>query len=110
NNGKRKLTFPNATYILQRGEWEQARIDKADSYESDHLEILNGTENLQLVDGDGSIDSFIHFELSGGHSEFHQVFKVEAYNKLFFYGGDEWPEPEQALKRFAAKYDFDGRK
>jgi hypothetical protein len=27
-----------------------------------------------------------------------------------FFGGDELPEPEQLLRKFIAKYDYDGRK
>ena len=27
-----------------------------------------------------------------------------------FFGGDELPEPEQLIRKFIAKYDYDGRK
>ncbi len=35
---------------------------------------------------------------------------VEEDGEEFFFGGDELPEPEQLIRRFIAKYDYDGRK
>lgn len=104
------LVFPNAQYVIQRQEWEVARKTRSDSYQIDHIEILEDSENLLLVEGNGQLDGFITYEISGGHSEFHQVFWIKDNDTTYFYGGDEWPEPEQILKRFAAKYDYDGRK
>lgn len=109
-NGHYELTFPNASYVIQRQEWTHALTSDSESYRANHLDFLQKSGNLRLVDGNGSIDEFIHYELSGGHCEFHQVFRIEDAGNVYFYGGDEWPEPEQVLRRFAAKYDYDGRK
>jgi len=62
------------------------------------------------VEGSGEVRPGIHYELSGGHTEFHQVFLLEDNGEKCFFGGDELPEPEQLLRKFAAKYDYDGRK
>lgn len=105
-----KLAFPNAQYVIQKKEWEIARSSDSSSYRSEALAVLEGTDNLLLVDGDGAVNSEIRYEISGGHSEFHQVFHIETGGEHFFFGGDELPEPEELFKRFVAKYDFDGRK
>ncbi|MDB5010587.1 MAG: fold hydrolase, partial [Mucilaginibacter sp.] len=52
----------------------------------------------------------INYELSGGHCPFHQVFWIEDKSGKCFFGGDELPEPEQLIRKFIAKYDYDGRK
>lgn len=109
-DGERKLAFPNATYVIQQKEWDHARTSTSSSYRKEALELLDGTENLLLVQGDGNVNEEIRYEQSGGHSEFHQVFHIESDGEHFFFGGDELPEPEELFKRFIAKYDFDGRK
>lgn len=108
--GKLALAFPDAEYVIQRGEWENAYSGKSDSYRTEVFDVLQRSNNLLLVEGDGAINGEISHELSGGHTEFHQVFHVKTGGEHYFFGGDEAPEPEQFFRSFAAKYDFDGRK
>ncbi len=111
DNGKIKLSFPNAEYVIQHGEWESAfSKPESDSYSTQNLEILQRSGNLHLVDGSGRLNDIISYELSGGHTEFHQVFILEQEGQKLFFGGDEWPEQAQILRKFAAKYDFNGKK
>lgn len=105
-----QLAFPDAEYVIQRGEWEDAYSGKSDSYKTEIFDILQRSGNLLLVEGDGSVNTEIRYELSGGHTEFHQVFHIETGGEHYFFGGDEAPEPEQFFRSFAAKYDYDGRK
>ena len=110
-NGKINLSFPNAEYVIQRSEWENAFGNSdSDSYETSKLDVLQRSGNLHLVEGSGQLNDYISFELSGGHTEFHQVFLLEKEGEKFFFGGDEWPEQAQILRKFAAKYDFNGKK
>jgi len=108
-NGKFELTFQNAEYIIQRSEWEEAHTNS-----SPHLlkifDVLQRSGQIHFVEGDGKLNDFISYELSGAHTKYHQVFHLNTDSEHYFYGGDEWPEPEQALRKFAAKYDYDGRK
>lgn len=110
-NGEIRLSFPNAEYVIQRGEWENAFSNpESDSYQPKTLEVLQRSGNLHLVEGSGQLNDTVHYELSGGHTEFHQVFLIEEDGEKLFFGGDEWPEQAQILRKFAAKYDFDGKK
>src|SRR5690606_26517097 len=97
-------------YVIQRSEWEEAYSNSSSSYRTEIFDVLQRSGQIQFVEGDGKLNDFIRYELSGAHSKFHQVFHLETDNRHIFYGGDEWPEPEQALRKFAAKYDYDGRK
>jgi hypothetical protein len=63
-----------------------------------------------LVDGGGMIDDYIHYEISGAHCPFHQVFWIKENDTILFFGGDEAPQLHQMKSRFVAKYDFDGKK
>ncbi|MBS1504665.1 MAG: MBL fold metallo-hydrolase, partial [Bacteroidetes bacterium] len=58
----------------------------------------------------GELKTGIRYELSGGHCPYHQVFWLSDAGDKCFFGGDELPEPEQLIRKFIAKYDYDGRK
>jgi len=109
-NGKLQPSFPQAEHVIQKNEWEKAISGKSSSYHKEIFEALQRSVNLNFVEGSGELQTGIRYELSGGHSPFHQVFWVESDGKKCFFGGDELPEPEQLLRKFIAKYDFDGRK
>lgn len=109
-SGKLEPSFPQAKHVIQKGEWEIAINGSSSSYHKEIFEALNGTINIQFVENSGELKQGIKYELSGGHCPFHQVFWVDDNSGKCFYGGDELPEPEQLLRKFIAKYDYDGRK
>jgi len=109
-NGLLEPSFPNATHVVQKGEWDFALTGKSSSYHKEIFEALEGKVNLLLVEGSGQLQPGIRYELSGGHCPYHQVFWIENGNEKYFFGGDELPEPEQLIRKFIAKYDYDGRK
>jgi glyoxylase-like metal-dependent hydrolase (beta-lactamase superfamily II) len=110
NNGNMELSFPNAEYVIQRGEWETAYSKSSRSYRTEIFDVLQRSGNTHFVEGSGKLNNEISYELTGGHCEFHQVFLIEENDDIYFFGGDVLPEPEQLLRKFMAKYDFDARK
>ncbi len=108
--GKLVPSFPHATHVIQKGEWEFAITGRSSSYHQEIFEALNGTVNIRFVEDSGELKPGIRYELSGGHCPKHQVFWIDDQGEKCFYGGDELPEPEQLIRKFIAKYDFDGRK
>jgi len=104
------LSFPNAEYIVQRGEWEAAYSKPSSSYKTEIFDFLQRSGSVHFVEGNGNLNKSISYELTGGHCEYHQVFLISEGNETIFFGGDILPEPEQLLKKFMAKYDFDPRK
>jgi len=109
-NGRLEPSFPNARHVIQRSEWDAAIAGRSSSYHKEIFEALKETVKLDFVEGSGILQRGIRFELSGGHSPFHQVFWLEGEGQKCFFGGDELPEPEQLIRKFVAKYDYDGRK
>jgi glyoxylase-like metal-dependent hydrolase (beta-lactamase superfamily II) len=109
-NGKLVPSFPQAEHVIQKGEWEFGMSGKSSSYHKEIFEALVNRVNINFVDGSGQLQNDIRYELSGGHCPYHQVFWLQKGSEKVFFGGDELPEPEQLIRKFIAKYDFDGRK
>ena len=109
-NGKLQASFRRAEHVIQKNEWGKAMAGKSSSYHREIFEALQDSAHVNFVDGSGTLQQGIRYELSGGHSPFHQVFWIESNGRKCFFGGDELPEPEQLIRKFIAKYDFDGRK
>ena len=104
------LSFPNATYYVNREEMHAAITPGNPSYKPERMEILFHSDNIVLTEEKGLIDDYIFYEKSGAHSPFHQVFWIKEEGEIIFFGGDEAPQLQQMKSKFVAKYDFDGRK
>lgn len=107
---KMELSFPNAVYVIQRGEWEGAFTNPSSSYHTEIFEFLQRNAQLVFIEGSGQFTAEISYELTGAHTPFHQTFLLDDGTDKVFFGGDVLPEPEELLRKFIAKYDFDGRK
>ena len=110
NFGNYKLAFPNATYYVQKKEFEFAMETGFPSFMSEEIGVLDNNPNVVWLDGDGVIDGFITYKITGAHSPFHQVFWFKKEGEILFFGGDDAPQLQQMKNRFVAKYDFDGKK
>ncbi|HTN20320.1 MAG TPA: MBL fold metallo-hydrolase [Pelobium sp.] len=110
NNGSLSVSFPNADYYIQRGEWESAYSSTSKSYKTEIFDVVQRSGQITFLEGDGKINDEISYEITGGHTEFHQVFHIEEGGEHLFFGADIVPEPEQLQRKFIAKYDLDGRK
>jgi glyoxylase-like metal-dependent hydrolase (beta-lactamase superfamily II) len=108
--GNRHLSFPHATYYLQRQELNFAFQKGLPSYIPNEFELLKSTANVEFVENNGMIDGYIRYELTGAHSPFHQVFWIEEGDEIIFFGADVAPQLHQMKNKFIAKYDFDGKK
>ena len=109
-NGKMELSFPDATYVIQRGEWESAFSSTSSSYHTPIFDFLQRNAQLKFIEGSGDLTTEISYELTGAHCPYHQVFLINDGEEKVFFGGDVLPEPEELIRKFIAKYDFDGRK
>lgn len=105
---KKIISFENATYYINKNEWEYAFEKGLPSYHVNNFALLNKKENLILTEGDGMIDDYISYTVTGAHTPYHQVFKINDAGSIIFYGGDVAPQLQQMKNRFKAKYDFDG--
>ena len=108
--GQKILTFPNAQYFINKQELALASEEGNSSYSQEEFENLAKLDKVILTQGDGTIDDYIRYELTGAHSPYHQVFWIEEDGQTIFFGGDVAPQLQQMKNRFIAKYDFDGKK
>jgi glyoxylase-like metal-dependent hydrolase (beta-lactamase superfamily II) len=102
-------TFANAVYYYQQQEWDYAFVKGEPSYPLARLTTLQSVAKTISLKGNAEIDDYISGEICGGHTPFHQVFKIHSNNKIIFYGGDVVPQFSQLQRKFIAKYDTDGR-
>lgn len=106
-DGVWRPTFPNAEYIVQRGE-----LDAPYGEESDHAreivsDVVEEAGQLALVEGSGFLTDEIEFVHTGGHTRDHQAFRLHTGGRIVVFGGDVLPAPNQINLKFHAKYDFD---
>lgn len=107
---KTKLSFENADYYINQEEWNYAFGKDSSSYVTNDYLMLKDNSHLEFTNGDNTIDGYIHYQLTGAHSPYHQVFKIEEDGEIIFFGGDVAPQLQQMKNRFKAKYDYDGTK
>ena len=108
--GNYHITFPNATYYIQQKELEYAFETGFPSFMPEELSVLQDSPQVTLLNGDGEIDGYISYQITGGHSPFHQVYWIKEGGEIIFFGGDDAPQLQQMKSRFVAKYDYDGKK
>lgn len=112
---RRALSFPHATYVINRQEFEHALQGNTASYVVENLAPLIDSDRLMLVEETGKIipreagTTQISYARTGGHCKWHQVFWIEAEGNIAFFGGDIAPQLAQLKNRFVAKYDEDGK-
>lgn len=110
NLGHYHYAFPNATYYVNEKELDFAYDTGFPSFMTDEISVLVNSSKVVLLNDEGVIDGYIHYEVTGGHSPHHQVFKITEGNEIIFFGGDEAPQLQQMKSKFVAKYDYDGKK
>lgn len=108
--GGQYISFPNATYYVNRQELDYAIEKGKPSYTPDEFLILQSAPNVQFVEGDGVIDGYIRYETTGAHCPYHMAFWIEEEGQIIFFGADVAPQLQQMKSRFIAKYDYDGKK
>lgn len=104
--------FPNATIYIQKREIDFAleQINNP-SYVFKILNQLEKLPNVELLNTDsGQITDEIFYEVSAGHTKFHQVFWIKANDEIVFYGADDLPQKVYLSMHVAYKTDFDGKR
>lgn len=109
-SGRYEIAFPDARYYVQKKELTFALEKGLPSYIPEELACLQTSSNVQLLEGNGVINGYIKYEVTAGHSPYHQVFWIADGGEKVFFGGDDAPQLAQMKNKFVAKYDFDGKK
>ena len=104
--------FPNATIYIQQRELEYALTQtESHSFNQEVLKEITSLPNLYLMNEDsGTIGNHIKFEVTGGHSPYHQAFWITDGDETAFYGADNLPQGNYLKYHIAYKSDDDGKK
>ena len=108
-SGKLMPTFPNARYIVQKMEWEDAtrlnELTKA-SYLPENFIPLMQAGRIELVDGDMEVYPGVTVVHTPGHNRGHQSVKIESDGKTAFYLGDMIPTAAHVPLPYIMGYDL----
>jgi len=108
DNGKLVPTFPNAKYIIQKGEWEFAHRANArarGSYREDDFEPLLASGQALLVEGDYEVVPGVWVKVTGGHTTHHQVVYFESEGEKGVYFADIVPTKSHIQPAWVMGYD-----
>jgi glyoxylase-like metal-dependent hydrolase (beta-lactamase superfamily II) len=86
--------FPNARYVVQRGEYEFAthlNERTRGSYRMEDYVALNDAGYFDFVDGDTTVAEGVRVLRSGGHMPYHQCVYLESDSRKAFFLGDLLP-------------------
>jgi glyoxylase-like metal-dependent hydrolase (beta-lactamase superfamily II) len=103
-------TFPQATYIVQRGELEFARHTNERtraSYLPHNFEPIATAGRWQLVEGDTEILPGIVLRLAPGHVPFHQTVLVRDQGETAVFVGDLFPTASHLPLPWIMGYDLE---
>jgi glyoxylase-like metal-dependent hydrolase (beta-lactamase superfamily II) len=102
-------TFPNARYIVVKGEWEDALAanerNRA-SYRTDNFMPLMDTGQLQLVEPDSMILPGVRFIHAPGHTRFHQCVRFESGDEIALFCADLVPTASHLPYPYIMGYDL----
>ena len=80
---ERYVSFPYATYYVQKREFDLAMSNPTASYIKEQFEFLSDfSKVVWLGDDQGIIDDSIHYLLTGGHCPYHQVAWIKENDEI----------------------------
>ena len=102
-------TFPRARYVVQRGEWEDARHPherSRASYREDDFVPLAEAGQLDLIDGEAEVAPGVRAVPVGGHTTHHQMVVVESGGETLAVPTDLLPTASHLPLPFVMGYDL----
>jgi len=104
--------FPQAAHYVQERELAFALTQTANpSYDALALAALARHPHLHYLTQDaGWLTPHLRYQVSGGHTPYHQVWWAQGDGRTAFFGGDELPQPAYLTSPAAFKTDYDGRR
>jgi glyoxylase-like metal-dependent hydrolase (beta-lactamase superfamily II) len=103
-------TFPNATYVVQRGDLEFARHTNERtraSYLPHNFEPVAAADRWRLLDGDMEVLPGISARLAPGHVPFHQVVLLRDRGETAVFVGDLFPTMAHLPLPWIMGYDLE---
>jgi glyoxylase-like metal-dependent hydrolase (beta-lactamase superfamily II) len=108
SSGRLGLTFPKAKHILQKKEWEDVLSPNKRSintYWPVNIELMKGSDNLELVSGEAEVVPGISVAHTGGHNNGHQIVRMKSQGETALHLGDLLPTHAHANPLWVMAYD-----
>jgi glyoxylase-like metal-dependent hydrolase (beta-lactamase superfamily II) len=108
--GGYRPTFPNARYVVQRQEWDDAMSQAAElrgAYFAKKLSPLAEHNVLDLLEGDVEIVPGLSTIVTGGHTRGHQALAFESRGETAIYPADVCPTTAHVRQLWCTSYDTD---
>lgn len=102
--------FPNATYVVQRGELEFARHTNERtraSYLPANFEPIAKADRWQLLEGNGTVLPGINVRVTPGHVPWHQVVLVQESGETACFVADVMPTTAHLPLAYIMGYDLE---
>lgn len=109
-DGSPVLAFPNARYIVRRGEWDwahRANERTSASYFAHNFDPLELAGRLELVDADLEVLPGISLRKTPGHTPHHQGVLLESAGERLFYLADLAPTSSHVPLPWIMGYDVE---
>jgi glyoxylase-like metal-dependent hydrolase (beta-lactamase superfamily II) len=102
-------SFPNARFLVQRQEWEDALHNRSHmraSYRMENLQPLQDSGRLRLLDGDADVAPGVGVRVTGGHTRAHQCVFLRSGGETAWFAGDICPTPSHFRAAYNMAYDM----
>ncbi|MBU0518693.1 MBL fold metallo-hydrolase [bacterium] len=108
-DGLIKPVFPNAKYVMQKAEYEDA-IDPGPrtkaSYNHDDIVPLQESGQIMLIDGDIEVVPGIKMRVTGGHTRAHSIVQIESEGQTAIFLADLIPTSSHVKVPYVMGYDL----
>jgi glyoxylase-like metal-dependent hydrolase (beta-lactamase superfamily II) len=108
-DGILRTAFPNARYVIQQREWEDAHdtneVTKS-SYFLEELDAVESSGQIELIKGGVEIVPGVRTVVTGGHTAGHQVVLVESGGQTCIFWGDLIPMAAHVNMAYIMSYDL----
>jgi glyoxylase-like metal-dependent hydrolase (beta-lactamase superfamily II) len=102
--------FPNARFVVQRREWDDAVQNRSHmrvSYRAENLEPLQRSGRLQLLDGDAEVAPGVSVHVTGGHTPGHHCVFLRSKGETALYIADICPTAGHLRAPYNMAYDME---
>lgn len=108
-SGELVPAFPNAVYYFQKGELDYAKNPdprSRGSYLPQNWEPIEKSGQLELLYGDTEIVPGISVQVTGGHTEYHQIVLIHSFGKTACFLADLVPTNSHLKTPYVMGYDL----
>ena len=108
-DGKPVPAFPNATFHVQRGEFDTANnpdIRSRPSYRAENIDPITAAGKWNFLEGDGELFPGVRVRVTPGHTRWHQTVMIDTASGPVWFLGDIVPTSRHNRAHYVMGYDL----